>query len=174
MSNNIINKELLSYDSDYEYYDENFEFSQLKHKKENQFKFEPFEKMLSNIKIRFNENLEKNYYDTIKEKKLHESEFNNNLDIQFSINKNYDFVNYYNEIKQYCLNFLEIVKNYKNILNILKREIEKEIKNKKFSEIYINLNLIVYLIKDIRDEGFKYFIENNFEQIINLIKYQKS
>ena len=174
MSNNIINKELLSYDSENEIYDENFEFSQLKHKKENQFKFEPFEKMLSNVKIRFNENLEKNYYDTIKEKKLHESEFNNNLDIQFSINKNYDFVNYYNEIKQYCLNFLEIVKNYKNILNILKREIEKEIKNKKFSEIYINLNLIVYLIKDIRDEGFKYFIENNFEQIINLIKYQKS
>ncbi len=46
MSNNIINKELLSYDSENEIYDENFEFSQLKHKKENQFKFEPFEKKL--------------------------------------------------------------------------------------------------------------------------------
>ena len=179
-----------------EYVDETV---QLKHKSKNKFVFESFSTRLKNLKLRLNQNIEKDYnlitLNNEKEKEfqlkqkqkgiknenltiegedeinLLSSNFKNVLERERSINsKNAEFLILYNKLNQICFSYLYLVNNYKKVFDILKEEIDKRYKEKYIDGLYICFELLIALIKDIREECYDYFVENNLEQIVKLVK----
>ena len=172
---------------------------QLKHKSKNKFIFESFSTRLKNLKLRLNQNIEKDYnLITLNNEKEEEfqlkqkqrnikkedlalegedeinllsSNFKNVLERERSINsKNAEFLNLYNKLNQICFSYLYLVNNYKKIFDILKEEIEKRYNDKYIDGLYICFELLIALIKDIREECYDYFVENNLEQIVKLVR----
>ena len=175
---------------------------QLKHKSKNQFVFESFATRLKNLKLRLNQNIDKDYnllalnnekegefqlkqkqrnISIIKKDELTiegedeinllSSNFKNVLERERSINsRNAEFLTLYNKLNQICFSYLYLVNNYKKIFDILKEEIEKRYNEKYINGLFICFDLLVALIKDIREECYDYFVENNLEQIVKLIK----
>ena len=179
-----------------EYVDETV---QLKHKVKNRFVFESFSTRLKNLKLRLNQNIEKDYnLITLNNEKEEEfqlrqkqrnfkkeglilegedeinllsSNFKNVLERERSINsRNAEFLGLYNKLNQICFSYLYLVNNYKKIFDIVKEEIEKRYKEKYIDGLFICFELLIALIKDIREECYDYFVENNLEQIVKLIR----
>ena len=99
------------------------------------------------------------------------SNFNILLEREKSINsKNDDFSNLYNKLNIYSFSYIYIVHNYKKIFDILKEEIKQRYEDKNINGLIICFDLMIALIKDIREECYEYFVENNLEQIVNLVK----
>ena len=179
--------------------------TQLKHKSKNQFVFESFATRLKNLKLRLNQNIDKDYnLITLNNEKEQEfqlkqkqrnvqnlsnlkkeeltiegedeinllsSNFKNVLERERSINsRNPEFLTLYNKLNQICFSYLYLVNNYKKVFDIIKEEIEKRYNDKYINGLYICFELLIALIKDIREECFDYFVENNLEQIVKLIK----
>ena len=93
------------------------------------------------------------------------------LEREKSINsKNSDFLKLYNKLNIYSFSYIYIVHNYKKIFDILKNEIEERYNNKNIDGLIICFDLMISLIKDIREECYDYFVENNLEQIVKLVK----
>ena len=102
---------------------------------------------------------------------LIESNFNILLEREKSINaKNSDFINLYNKLNIYSFSYLYLVHNYKKIFDIIKEEIKQRYEDKNINGLIICFDLMIALIKDIREECYDYFVENNLEQIVKLIK----
>ena len=172
---------------------------QLKHKSKNKFVFESFANRLKNLKLRLNQNIEKDYnLITLNNEKEEEiqlkqkqrnikkeeltvegedeinllsSNFKNVLERERSINsRNAEFLTLYNKLNQICFSYLYLVNNYKKVFDILKEEIEKRYMDKYIDGLNVCFDLMLALIKDIREECYDYFVENNLEQIVKLIK----
>ena len=93
------------------------------------------------------------------------------LEREKSINsKNSEFLNLYNKLNIYSFSYIYLVHNYKKIFDIIKEEIKQRYENKNIDGLIICFDLMIALIKDIREECYDYFIENNLEQIVKLIK----
>ena len=93
------------------------------------------------------------------------------LEREKSINsKNSEFLNLYNKLNMYSFSYIYLVHNYKKIFDIIKEEINIRYDNKNIDGLIICFDLMIALIKDIREECYDYFIENNLEQIVKLIK----
>ena len=179
--------------------------TQLKHKSKNKFVFESFATRLKNLKLRLNQNIDKDYnLITLNNEKEQEfqlkqkqrnvqnlsnlkkeeltiegedeinllsSNFKNVLERERAINsRNPEFLTLYNKLNQICFSYLYLVNNYKKVFDIIKEEIEKRYNEKYINGLYICFELLIALIKDIREECFDYFVENNLEQIVKLIK----
>ena len=99
------------------------------------------------------------------------SNFKELLEREKSINsKNSDFLNLYNKLNIYSFSYIYLVHNYKKIFDIIKNEIDERYKNKNIDGLIICFDLMISLIKDIREECYDYFVENNLEQIVKLVK----
>ena len=93
------------------------------------------------------------------------------LEREKSINaKNAEFLNLYNKLNIYSFSYIYLVHNYKKIFDIIKEEIKLRYENKNIDGLIICFDLMIALIKDIREECYDYFVENNLEQIVKLIK----
>ena len=93
------------------------------------------------------------------------------LEREKSINaKNTEFLNLYNKLNIYSFSYIYLVHNYKKIFDIIKEEIKLRYENKNIDGLIICFDLMIALIKDIREECYDYFVENNLEQIVKLIK----
>ena len=185
--------------SDFIQYDDNL--AQLKHKSKNKFVFESFSTRLKNLKLRLNQNIDKDYNllilnneneEILQKKKILRKNDNKGVDIEGeeeinliesnfkillerekSINsKNSEFLNFYNKLNVYSFSYLYIVNNYKKIFDIIKDEIKQRYEDKNIDGLIICFDLLIALIKDIREECYDYFVENNLEQIIKLIKVE--
>ena len=160
--------------------------NQLKHKSKNKFVFESFSTRLKNLKLRLNQNIEKDYnLMTLNNEKEEEfqlkqkqrniqkekitiegedeinllySNFKNVLERERSVNsRNMEFLILYEKLNQMCFSYLYLVNNYKKIFNILKEEIGKRYKEKYIDGLYICFELLIAIIKDIREECYDYF-----------------
>ena len=93
------------------------------------------------------------------------------LEREKSINaKNAEFLNLYNKLNIYSFSYIYLVHNYKKIFDVIKEEIKLRYENKNIDGLIICFDLMIALIKDIREECYDYFVENNLEQIVKLIK----
>ena len=175
---------------------------QFKHKSQNQFVFESFATKLKKLKIRLNQNIDKdlnlmelnnedeekkqlskknrvnNEELTFKEEdemNLIASNFKSLLEKEKMINaRNPDFLNLYNKLSPFCFSYLYLINNYKKIFDIIKEEISIKYKEKVIEGIFICFDLLIALIKDVREECYNYFVENNLEQIVKIVKIDQN
>ena len=156
-------------------------YSQLKHKNKNTFVFESFTSKLKKLTVRLSENIDIDYSilklnenDKIKndeDKIMKYSNFKSLLEREFSSNnQNEEFNSLYTLLYEYSSSYVYLLNNYKKVFNILKEDIQKKIENKYWTGIYSSLDLLIALIKDLRNECYDYFIDNNLSQIVNITK----
>ena len=172
---------------DFDYESDSFEeinnnkYSQLKHKDKNTFVFESFSSKLKKLSVRISEKINIDYSilklnesEKIKkdeDKSMKYSNFKSLLEREFSINNhNPEFLTLYNLLNEYSSSYIYLLNNYKKVFNILKDDIQKKIDNKFYRGIFLSLDLLIAVIKDLRGECYDYFIENNLSQIINITK----
>ena len=123
-----------------------------------------------NIRKDFNNNINIDI-EGEEELNLISSNFKVLLEREKSINsKNSDFLNLYNKLNIYSFSYLYLVHNYKKIFDIIKEEINQRYEDKNINGLIICFDLMIALIKDIREECYDYFVDNNLEQIVKLIK----
>ena len=155
--------------------------SQLKHKNKNTFVFESFTSKLKKLTVRFSEKIDIDYSllklnenDKIKkdeDKIMKCSNFKSLLEREFSSNnQNEEFNSLYNLLYEYSSSYVYLLNNYKKVFNILKEDIQKKIENKYWRGIYSSLDLLIAVIKDLRNECYDYFVDNNLSQIVNITK----
>ena len=156
-------------------------YSQLKHKNKNTFVFESFTSKLKKLTVRLSENIDIDYSilklnenDKIKndeDKIMKYSNFKSLLEREFSSNnQNEEFNSLYTLLYEYSSSYVYLLNNYKKVFNILKEDIQKKIENKFWRGIFSSLDLLIALIKDLRNECYDYFIDNNLSQIVNITK----